>query len=518
MNDYGFGVEQLFGIYLIFLGVAIYVWLSGANNSPTTGRVKSFSLLLTSVFGMLLFELAGLITADYNLQFLAASAVIMAMCFAATAIFLFTYWFYRADYKMPGYINMLFLVFPFVFAIVALSPLYFMAIEFLPAVQAGYELSVPSVDFVFPGWNIWVVASVFYSYVMLILTAVTAVHGHIKSPKFIQIPSYLMLAAAFILLIGNLIPWISGPGIGINPPIIAATLALLLYRFVIVSNHNNFYARYARLAAFQFLKDLIVIFGKDEMVVDYNPSANKWFSSLGIDLRTHSAKSLIKKLKELDAVVAPALGENAGTDISLVIDGFPIVLNMRTFELAFKNKGKQGTIAFFFDVTQNRELFEKLEKKAGYDMLSGLPNRLAYEGAKQRYDAQMHYPLSVVMGDLNDLKKTNDTLGHKYGDLLIQTASGILEEACPQPLFCARLGGDEFIMLMPNTDEKSAEEKIKKIKAAMDDRSKNLPFLVSMAMGAATKHVESESLEDLIAVADKRLYDDKRVMKGQPPR
>jgi diguanylate cyclase (GGDEF)-like protein len=272
------------------------------------------------------------------------------------------------------------------------------------------------------------------------------------------------------------------------------------------------------LAAFQFLKDYIVIFGKSGAVVDYNPSANKWFSSLGIDLREHGSKSLIKKLKELGATIVPAMGESAGNDISLVVDDFPVILNMRTFELSFKDRGKQGTIAFFFDVTQNRELFEKLEKKAGYDMLSGLPNRMSYEGAKQRYDAKENLPLTVIIADLNDLKKVNDTLGHKYGDLFIQTASDILDKECQQPLFAARLGGDEFVMLMPNTDEKAAEEQIKKIKAGMADRSKNLPFSVSMAMGAATKHLEMESLDDLITEADKRLYNDKRVMKGQPPR
>ena len=510
--------DQSFGIYLIFLVIAIYVWLSGANNSSTTGRVKAFSLLLGSVFGMLFFELAGLLSSDPNLQFLFASAVFMFMCFAATAVFLFTYWFYRNDYKMPGYVNFLFLTFPLLFAIIALSPLYFMAVDFLPMVQAGYEVSVPSVDFVFPGWSTWVLISVFYNYAMIILAGVTAVHGHIKNPKFVQSPSYLMLAAIALMLIGNLIPWLVGEALGLNTIIMATTLALLLYRFAIVSNHNNFYARYARLAAFQFLKDYIVIFGKNGAVVDYNPSANRWFSSLGIDLREHGSKSLIKRLKELGATIVPAMGESAGNDISLVVDDFPVVLNMRTFELSFKDKGKQGTIAFFFDVTQNRELFEKLEKKAGYDMLSGLPNRMSYEGAKQRYDAKENLPLTVIMADLNNLKKVNDTLGHKYGDLFIQTASDILDKECQQPLFAARLGGDEFAMLMPNTDEKAAEEHIKKLKSSMADRSKNLPFSVSMAMGAATKHLEMESLDDLITEADKRLYNDKRVMKGQPPR
>ena len=510
--------DQSFGVYLIFLVIAIYVWLSGANNNSTTGRVKAFSLLLGCVFGMLIFELLGLFSNDPNLQFLYASGVSMFICFAATAVFLFTYWFYRNDYKMPGYVNFLFLAFPLVFAVIAMSPVYFMLLEFLPLVQAGVETRIPSVDFVFPGWETWWIISVLYGFAMIILAAITAVYGHIKNPKFIQAPSYLMLTAVGLMIIGNIIPLLAGSALGLNTVIMATTLALLLYRFVIVSNHNNFYARYARLAAFQFLKDYIVIFGKKGEVVDYNPSANKWFSSLGIDLRAHSSKSLIKRLKELGATIVPALGENAGNDISLVADEFPVTLNMRTFELSFKDKGKQGTIAFFFDVTQNRELFEKLEKKAGYDMLSGLPNRMSYEGAKQRYNAPENLPLTIVMADLNNLKKVNDTLGHKYGDLFIQTASDVLDKACPQPFFAARLGGDEFVMLLPNTDTKAAEEHIKTLKTSMADRSKNLPFSVSMAMGAATKYLEAESLDDLITEADKRLYDDKRVMKGQPPR
>jgi diguanylate cyclase (GGDEF)-like protein len=252
--------------------------------------------------------------------------------------------------------------------------------------------------------------------------------------------------------------------------------------------------------------------GEGGHISDFNTSANRWFSSIGIDLRTTTLEGVLYTLTEKGAIVTKSPEGQEGRDIFFTNDGFPLILNLRTHDMIDEKRYKQGFIAFFSDVTQNRMLLDKLEKRAGVDSLTDLPNRVAYDGAKARFDDAEHLPLSVIMCDLNDLKETNDNLGHRYGDMMLQTASEILDNACAKQNFVARIGGDEFIILLSRTDEKRAADLIKQIKKTVLNY-KNLPFKLSLAMGAATKHNESESLDDVIALADKLMYQDKKYMK-----
>ncbi|MCL2077491.1 MAG: diguanylate cyclase [Oscillospiraceae bacterium] len=518
MSEINLETQYVIGIYIPFLIVTVFVHLSNTNRRTFVGNVGAFTILCYSVLGMFACELVRYLINDPGLNIVADNGILMFTCLAMTAQFLLTYWFYRSDFKMPGYITMIFFIFPVLFAIAALSPGYFMVIELFEMRSAGQGYSIPNVDFVFPGWEMWSLISTIYSYLMIATALIFAVFNHLRRPKFNMLPSVLMIIAILLTVISSVVTQFNFNPTNLNTTIIAVSTTTLLYHLAILNHNQNFYARYARLAAFEFLKDFVVIFGKNGNVADFNDSASEWFSSVGIDLGECTYDSLMEKLKELGATIGPAIGKEKGEDISITNKGLPMVLNLIVFDLDAKKKSNQGTIAFFFDVTQNREMFQKLEKRAGVDALSGLPNRMAFDRALKRYDKQECLPLTVIMGDLNDLKKTNDNLGHKYGDLLIKTAAKILEGACRKPHFVARLGGDEFVMLLYRTEEKNANKLIELIKAKMAESSETLSFKVSMAMGAATKRAPDESLEDLIAVADKRLYIDKKAMKGEAPR
>jgi len=173
-----------------------------------------------------------------------------------------------------------------------------------------------------------------------------------------------------------------------------------------------------------------------------------------------------------------------------------------------------GSIAVFTDVTQNRMLIEKLEKKAGMDSLTGLANHMAFNGARKRFDTPEHLPLSIIVCDANRLKHVNDTLGHQHGDMLLRVIAEVLEKACPKSGFVARIGGDEFIYLLSCTSPDASYALIKQIKNMLS-KLENLPFVVSVALGTATKHSVEENLDDVIALADSHMYEDKKQMKEQ---
>ena len=94
----------------------------------------------------------------------------------------------------------------------------------------------------------------------------------------------------------------------------------------------------------------------------------------------------------------------------------------------------------------------------------------------------------------------------------MRTVAKVLEDACPQSGFVARIGGDEFIFMLPFTRQEISLALIEQIKRTLSNHE-NLPFTVSVALGTASKRSAEESIDDVIALADKRMYKDKRQMK-----
>ena len=78
--------------------------------------------------------------------------------------------------------------------------------------------------------------------------------------------------------------------------------------------------------------------------------------------------------------------------------------------------------------------------------------RMYFDTELYRLDATNDLPYSVIMGDINALKLTNDLFGHNEGDKLIMQTAALLVESCGRGIV-ARTGGDEFSILLPKTDE-----------------------------------------------------------------
>ncbi len=99
------------------------------------------------------------------------------------------------------------------------------------------------------------------------------------------------------------------------------------------------------------------------------------------------------------------------------------------------------------------EAFEVALETARLDALTGIGNRLAWNEATTRaaveFAADPQFSMvTVVMGDLDQLKQTNDTHGHEAGDELIRAAARVFVDAAPRGALVARLGGDEFGILV----------------------------------------------------------------------
>lgn len=158
--------------------------------------------------------------------------------------------------------------------------------------------------------------------------------------------------------------------------------------------------------------------------------------------------------------------------------------------------------------------FEKTEKSAMTDWLTGLYNRGAFRAASlrelrraQRYRQQ----LSFIFFDLDDFKEVNDHHGHETGDLVLRETSRLLRQAVRDVDICARYGGEEFAVLLPETGRSGAASVAERVRGAMlkefDVRSRSGDRLqVTISGGIAVYPEDAEDLGDLLRRADSALY------------
>lgn len=124
------------------------------------------------------------------------------------------------------------------------------------------------------------------------------------------------------------------------------------------------------------------------------------------------------------------------------------------------------------DVTQAREIEQRVARMAHYDSLTGLANRMT---AQQRLDETFDQPpespvcQAVLLLDLDNFKWVNDTLGHPAGDELLRQVAARLSALCGAGDFIARLGGDEFALIVTRDDEEALEAFLERLSGAMGE-------------------------------------------------
>ena len=151
----------------------------------------------------------------------------------------------------------------------------------------------------------------------------------------------------------------------------------------------------------------------------------------------------------------------------------------------------------------------QLRELAETDPLTGLYNRAYFELELDRLDRSRQFPVSVVMVDVDGLKKVNDTKGHAAGDQLLQQAAKVLSSVFRAEDMVARIGGDEFVVLLPGSDAAAVDNELQRIRLTIAENCISCnDDGVSLSLGAATA-TEAGGLLQAIKQADQRMYQDK---------
>ncbi len=164
-----------------------------------------------------------------------------------------------------------------------------------------------------------------------------------------------------------------------------------------------------------------------------------------------------------------------------------------------------GMILVFRDVTSEKLHLHEIEFLSFHDHLTELHNRRFLEAELMRLDALDKLPLTLVMGDLNGLKMTNDAFGHFAGDDLLRKTAAILKSCFRLDDVISRYGGDEFVIILPNTTSQAAEAMVKKVLGKIKESRSGKGFL-SISFGWDTKTEKSQSIAQILKNAEDYMY------------
>jgi diguanylate cyclase (GGDEF)-like protein len=165
------------------------------------------------------------------------------------------------------------------------------------------------------------------------------------------------------------------------------------------------------------------------------------------------------------------------------------------------------------DISERMRIAEELVYLGTHDTLTGLYNRSFFEEEMRRLQSGRHYPVSILIGDLDNLKEVNDRHGHAAGDELLKVTAATMKECFRTDDLIARVGGDEFVVLLPGVPEDESQEALGRLNHCIDSyngQHQLLPIRISFGVATGEK---GTLLEIVLHEADQRMYAAKRDKK-----
>jgi diguanylate cyclase (GGDEF)-like protein/PAS domain S-box-containing protein len=182
----------------------------------------------------------------------------------------------------------------------------------------------------------------------------------------------------------------------------------------------------------------------------------------------------------------------------------------------FVNDQLDGFLWQFKDITKQKKLEKHLQEASLMDGLTKIHNRRYFDETlirEWRRCARTSQPLTLIMLDIDDFKKYNDTYGHLQGDASIILVAQTVQETLKRPADVAcRYGGEEFAVILPETHQEGGMKIAEKIRSAIErleipHATSSVSTVLTCSLGVATIiPIPSIDFKELIGMADKALY------------
>lgn len=324
---------------------------------------------------------------------------------------------------------------------------------------------------------------------------------------------------ATTMFIASMIPWVGdfiyqyslAPyGIDIVPftfAIAGPLFALALFRFRMFD-----FVPIARHTIFDCMRDPVFVLDTAGRLADVNNAGLGFFPDVRRAMLGRHAEYVFTAYPELVSFLRD--GKNPPKEIRGKGGVDSRVFELSTVPVPSKTSQSMGTILMLHDVTQQKQLLEKLRELANMDGLTGIYNHrffLECSNKEMRRAVRQRRPLTLILLDLDYFKRINDAYGHQTGDKVLCAVAETLRNGLRTSDILGRYGGEEFAAFLPETGPETGvriaqrlHEALRKLRVPVDGHA----VAITASMGVAGYHAaqHADSVEKIFKEADEALY------------
>lgn len=250
----------------------------------------------------------------------------------------------------------------------------------------------------------------------------------------------------------------------------------------------------------------VILADQNGVIIDVNPSVCR-MSGFSLDELIGLSPA---DLLQLDT-------ETIREDLNRLLDGQVVIVersakrkdgSLFPIEISSVMLQDGSLVAVIHDISERHEAFEKMRFESLHDGLTGLFNRHHFEHEIDEIQRSRQHPVSIIILDLDDLKLTNDALGHAAGDDLLSKVADILKTMFRRnDDLTFRIGGDEFAIILTRTDITDAQERADSLRTILSTSS------VHASIGVASTTDWRDLIREKIKEADNAMYAEKAAKK-----
>ncbi len=404
--------------------------------------------------------------------------------------------------------------------------------EYHGLIWNAFHLGDKSLNVIIYGHGTWFWIYIIFQFCLYCLNVVVL----IRELRY-QKPPYR--EQTITILLATLVPAVAGIAYSFNISFIPGLDWMPIFTFFtgLMFTWSIYYYRLldlvpiAREALVEQMLDGMVVLDEQQRIIDINPSARKMIKKgdtikIGDNLssvlpelcaslngsKNPSATQMLSlheshsTLRYVDVRFTVIKGMKAGTNCSLLI------LRDITRRKTIEDSLNQANQELEKRIEEIQKLQNQLREESIRDPLTNLYNRRYLEDSLQREFARAdrdQYPISIIMADIDHFKQVNDTFGHSVGDEVLQQLSEILHSSFRLEDIICRYGGEEFIIVMPATTSETAFIRTENFRTTLENTVMNLSgqkVRITLSAGIAVYPEDGSSVDDVIRVADRALY------------